>query len=138
MGNGNTQLIAANGDPLVAQPPALPMASETAAVLAIISRAASDPTVDIEKMKALMAMRAEIRAEDAKRAYNVAMTACQADMQPVREDANNPHTKSKYASYLALDNALRPIYTKYGFRVSYGTADGGPAEHVRTDRKSVV
>jgi hypothetical protein len=131
MGSQVAKLVDENGHALVAQPPALPMESETAAVLAIISRAASDPTVDIEKMKVLMAMRADMRSEDARRAFNIAMSAAQAEMRPIAADATNPQTKSKYASYAALDRALRPIYTGQGFGLSFGTAEGGPAEHVR-------
>jgi hypothetical protein len=29
------------------------------------------------------------------------------------------------------DRALRPIYTKHGFSLSFDTADGAPADHVR-------
>jgi hypothetical protein len=104
----------------VAQP--LP-ASETAAVLQIIDRASRDPLVDIDKMKQLMEMRNRMKAEQAELEFDAAMSSAQEEMDPVRADANNPSTKSKYASLAALDAAIRPIYTKHGFAVTFDTAD---------------
>lgn len=106
-------------------------ASESAAIFQIIERAARDHTVDIDKMKELMAMHNAMRAQAAELAFDRAMASAQEEMQPVRADANNPQTKSKYASYAALDAAIRPIYTKHGFSVSFDTADGAPESCVR-------
>lgn len=105
--------------------------SESAAIIAMIERAARDPSVDIEKMKQLMAMRKEAMADEAQRAYDEAMSKAQAQMGPVAADSNNPQTKSRYASYYALDKAVRPIYTANGFALSYGTTEGAPEGMVR-------
>lgn len=115
--------------------PAIVPASETAAIFQIIERAARDHTVDIDKMKELMAMHKTMRSESAELEFDQAMADAQEEMQPVRADANNPQTKSKYASYAALDAAIRPIYTKYGFSVSFDTADGAPESCVRVVAK---
>ncbi len=114
------------------EPPTIaPGAMEAHAVLQIIERAARDPSVDIGKMRELLAMRKDMMASEAERAYDAAMTAAQIDMRPVAVDANNPQTKSRYASYGALDGAIRPIYTTRGFSLSFGTGEGAPADHVR-------
>ncbi len=105
--------------------------SEGAAVLQIIERAARDPSVDIGKMRELLAMRNEMMAQEAKREYNKAMTAAQTEMLPVSVNASNPQTQSRYATFHALDGALRPIYTKHGFSLSFGTAEGAPEDCVR-------
>jgi hypothetical protein len=42
-------------------------------------------------------------------------------MGRVRTDSHNPQTKSRYASYGALDAAMRPIYTDHGFALSFNT-----------------
>ena len=63
--------------------------------------------------------------------FNDAMTACQKEMRSVSADATNPQTRSKYASYAKLDGLLRPIYTKLGISISYGTEDTPKAECVR-------
>lgn len=105
--------------------------SEGSALLAVIERAARDPNVDIVKMKELFAMRKEIVLEMAETAFNAAMTAAQSEMRPIAADAQNPQTRSKYASYAKLDKVLRPIYTKHGFAISYDEADSPKPEHVR-------
>lgn len=105
--------------------------SEAGAIFQIIERAARDPSVDIDKMKELMAMRKAMQAEASELEYDQAMSAAQEEMQPIRADANNPSTKSRYASYAALDGAIRSIYTKHGFSLSFDTGDGAPEGCIR-------
>ena len=104
---------------------------DNASLMAVIARAASDPSVDVDKMERLMAMKERADARLSEQAFNAAMTAAQMAIRPIAADASNPQTKSKYASYLALDKALRPIYVKHGFALSFDTADGAPADCVR-------
>jgi hypothetical protein len=105
--------------------------SEAGAVLQIIERAARDPSVDIGKMRELLAMRKDMMAFEAERAFDAAMTAAQTEMRPIAANADNPQTRSRYATFDALDKALRPIYTKLGFSLSWSTGEGAPADHVR-------
>lgn len=76
-------------------------------------------------------MYERITAKDAERAYDEAMNAAQAEMAPIRADAANKQTNSRYATFVALDKALRPIYTRHGFSLSFDTGDGAPEGHVR-------
>lgn len=99
----------------------LPVQSEAAAVLSIIERAARDPSVDIVKLQQLMEMREKIAARTAESEFDRALTAAQQAMGRVRTDSNNPQTKSRYASYGALDAAMRPNYTANGFALSFNT-----------------
>lgn len=101
------------------------------AYLSMIERAARDQNVDIDKMERLILLHDRKQAQAAELEFDRAMAAAQAEMDPVRKDASNPQTKSRYASYFALDTAIRPIYTKHGFSVSFDTADGAPSEHIR-------
>jgi hypothetical protein len=94
-------------------------------------RAAKDPTVDAGKVRELYLIAREIRQDEAMEAFNVAMSACQAEMRPIAADAENPQTHSRYATYAKLDRALRPIYTKHGFAISYDEADSDKPAHVR-------
>lgn len=111
--------------------PAMQPASEATALIHMIERAARDPSVDLDKMQRLMEMHDKIMAQRAEHAFNAAMAAAQAEMEPVRKDADNPQTRSKYASYDALDRAIRPIYTKHGFALSFDTEDSDKPEYVR-------
>lgn len=112
------------------QAPAL--APSDNAFIDMIERAARDPSVDMDKMERLLAMKERADARMAETAFNAAMTQAQSKMRPVAADANNPQTKSKYASYLALDKAMRPIYTEHGFALSFttGAASEGMVEIV--------
>ena len=104
----------------------LPAQSEAAAVLSIIERAARDPSVDIVKLQQLMEMREKIAARTAESEFDRALTAAQQAMGRVRTDSNNPQTKSRYASYGALDAAMRPNYTANGFALSFNTESPSP------------
>ena len=110
--------------------PALAPASD-ASVTAMFERFATDPNVSVEKIERLMALLERGEARKAEAAFNAAMASAQKAMRPVAADAYNPQTKSKYASYEALDRALRPIYTEHGFGLSFDTGDGAPPDFVR-------
>lgn len=105
--------------------------TEAVSFLQLIERAARDPSVDIDKMERLMQMHERLLAKQAESAFNDAMTACQRELRVVAANANNPQTRSKYATYEALDKALRPVYTKHGFSISYSTADTPKPDCVR-------
>lgn len=100
-------------------------------ILDVIRQAASSPTVDVEKMERLMAMHERITAKQAEAAFNAAMSLVQAATSRIAADATNTQTKSKYATYAALDRIIRPLYTEHGFALSYDTGDGAPEAHVR-------
>ena len=108
-----------------------PMESKPGSLLDIISQAATNPAVDVDKLERLIALSDRQQAKEAERLFNVAMTGAQKEMRPVAADASNPQTKSKYASYFALDKALRPIYVTHGFSLSFDTDDSPKADHIR-------
>lgn len=105
--------------------------SDSGALMEIISRAASDPGTDVGKLEKLMDLYERVKGNQAKQEFDQAMALAQEEMGPVRTDASNPQTKSKYATYAALDRALRPIYSKHGFALSYGTGEGAESGYVR-------
>ena len=113
--------------PLEVSPPT----SEGATILAMIDRVMAMPDIPVERVKELFSLHKEMEAEHARKEFAAAFTAAQAEMGPIAKDASNPQTRSKYATHAALDKALRPIYTKHGFGVSFNTAEGAPENHVR-------
>lgn len=110
---GTTEVIPANDK--------LPAATEASALVHMIERAARDPSVDIDKMDRLLVMHERMSLRAKEQEFNDAMAEAQAEMDPIRRDCDNPQTKSRYASYAALDRAVRPIYSKHGFGVSFNT-----------------
>jgi hypothetical protein len=97
----------------------------------MIERAARDPSIDIDKLDRLLLMRERENARMAERLFNEAMALAQADMKPIGADSNNDQTRSRYASYAALDRAVRPIYTRHGFGLTFNTADAPLPEQAR-------
>jgi len=101
------------------------------ATLAFFERLARDPEASVEKIERLMALWERGEARKAEADFNAAMSAAQAEMRPVAADAYNPQTRSKYASYEALDTPMRPIYTRHGFGLSFDTGEAPVPESVR-------
>ena len=128
--NAQTEIVAA--EPVESRAIAVPtLASESAAIISMIERAARDPSVDIEKFERLMAMRERTDREIARRSFNAAMAAAQHEMPQVIRRAENAQTKSVYAPLEAVGAAIDPVITAHGFSQSFGTADGAPAGSIR-------
>lgn len=102
-----------------------------AAIMQAIQSAAANPDVDIDKMERLWDMHKQLVNSQNEAAFNNAMTEAQSEMRRVQADARNPQTHSEYASYAAIDKALRPIYTRHRFALSFDTGEGAPDEYVR-------
>lgn len=105
------------------------------AFIDMIERLSRSPDVRMDVLQGLVAMRNDELQRVAKQEYIVAMAKAQSEMEPVRREATNSQTKSKYATYDALDRAIRPIYTQLGFSVRYDTADAPRDLEVRVVAK---
>jgi len=97
--------------------------NDTSAIIQIIDRAATDPNVDIDKMERLLNMQERIFDKNAEMAFNTAMSAVQKEMPRIQRESENKQTRSKYAKLEAINRVLVPIYTEYGFALSFGTGD---------------
>lgn len=113
----------------------VPQTTSSSQLLAVLSRMMSDPSVDIERIERGAALYERALARDAETAFNSAMAAAQEEMRPIAANASNPQTKSRYAKYDALDNAVRPIYSKHGFSLSFYQGEGAPEGCIRVQCK---
>jgi hypothetical protein len=109
----------------------LPGMPAPANLLEVIMRAASDPGVDAEKMDKLWHLHERISARQAEMAFNTAMNVCQAEIPAVLRNKINEEKNARYADLEQLDKVSRPIYTKHGFALSFGTADCPLPGHAR-------
>jgi hypothetical protein len=82
---------------------------------------AMEQGLDIGKLERLISFQERYQAEGSRQAFSLALAECQSEIPRIAPDAFNPQTKSKYASYAALDNAIRPVYSKHGFSLSFST-----------------
>lgn len=90
-------------------------------ISSILDKLMANPDLPIERAEQAFNFYLKVQDEHARKEFATAMVAAQAAMKPVRKDADNPQTKSKYASFDALDRAIRDIYTSHGFAISYNT-----------------
>jgi len=105
--------------------------SQADSFLATIQQAASDASVDMDKMERLYGMYKDVKANEARMAYNTAMAACQEEMPRIERTHKNKQTDSLYAKIDDIIRQCKPIWTKHGFSVSVYPADGAPDGFVR-------
>ena len=86
--------------------------------LAVIANAV-EKGMDADQLGKLVDLHERIEKMNSLRAYQESMCACQADMQSIVKEAENKHTKSKYALLEHIVHAIKPIYTKHGFSLSF-------------------
>lgn len=85
----------------------------------------------IEVIERLVALQREMREYEAKVEFDKSMHRTQSKMKRIGADATNPQTRSKYATYAALDRALRPLYTEDGFSLSFNNGECPIPDYVR-------
>jgi hypothetical protein len=101
--------------------------------IAMVERAASDPTVDIDKMERLFTMGEKMMDRKAVAEYNKDMTLVQKNIPTVIKTGKNTQTGSTYAKLENIINAIRPVYTKHGFSVSFSEGEPSAAGLVRAN-----
>jgi hypothetical protein len=92
------------------------------ALMSFIERAAKDETFDVQKFEVLLRLQMEVSDKQARRSFNAAMAVAQSEMMPVIRTAQNRHLGNKYAKLEDIDREMRPIYTRHGFSVRFGSA----------------
>ena len=97
----------------------------------IIERYLRDPSVDVVKLEHMITLQERMMRWQAESTWNTALAEAQSKMHAVANDSANPQTRSRYASYAAIDGALRPIYSEHGFALSFDTEESPRPESVR-------
>lgn len=93
-------------------------------LLAVISRVATDPNCDLDKMERLLNMQERVMAKQSEQAFNAAMAAMQAEIPSIAERGTGHNIK--YATLEDIVDTVRPIMHKYGFAVSFRVAQAAP------------
>jgi ERF superfamily len=99
-------------------------------LLGTIMRAASDPRIDVGKMKELLAMRQEEEKRQAEIIFNNALADAIIAMPPITKDSKGDRN-IRYASLVKVSNALDPLLREHGFVISFGMADSPNVEVYR-------
>lgn len=77
----------------------------------------------VEVIERITALVREVRADQDRRDFNVAMNEAQAKIEPITRDAENQQTNSRYVRYETMGKIITPIYTALGFSVSHDEED---------------
>jgi hypothetical protein len=104
------------------------LVSETAAVIQMIERAARDPSVDLDKMERLMLMKERNDARLAKQAFAAALADMQEHLPVIEERGKIDIGKGKpqsYALWEDINEAIKPVLSKFGFALSFRTGREG-------------
>jgi hypothetical protein len=101
--------------------------SEAGSLMAVISRAASDPNTDVDKLERLLAMYERITAGQAKAAYAAALAAMQTELPVIAERGGirdrSGNVQSTYALWEDINDAVKPILARHGFALSFRTGE---------------
>lgn len=99
-------------------------------MLAMIEKVAFDPNVDVAKMEQLLSMQERIFDKQTTIEFNQDMVACQKEMPIVYAKVANTQTNSKYAKVEHILECIKPVYTKHGFSMSFGTDKSTLENHI--------
>lgn len=114
---------------------------DAASLMAVISRAASDPATDVDKLERLLGMYERITERQSKAAFAAALAELQPELPVVDErgrievrekDAKGQRTgavqqSTSYALWEDINEAIKPALAKHGFAIIFriGSTDDG-------------
>jgi hypothetical protein len=114
--------VAPVSEPIESQPQP---ASESAAIIQVIERAAMNPAVDIDKMERLLEMQERIMSRNAKAAYSADLARMQPELPVIAERGGikdrSGNVQSTYALWEDINDAIKPVLSKHGFALSFRT-----------------
>jgi hypothetical protein len=123
-----SEIISAPPGNVTIHAPVLPIDRVLVAVIA----AASDPAVDVSKMRELLGLQKELMALQADQQFDAAFHRLQAEMPRIKRSGAVEY-KGKiafhFATWEAIDSVIRPLLQREGFSLSFDTVprqgDGG-------------
>ena len=98
------------------------VASYSESLLEVISKAARDPNVDIDKMERLLEMQERVQSREAEVIFSSAFADMQPHLPAINRNAQIVHKGnviSEYAEWSDVSKAITPILSEYGFSLSF-------------------
>jgi hypothetical protein len=96
-----------------------PLQQSSADLMAVISRAAADSSVDVSKMERLVALKMQLDHDERERLFAAALGRVQALIPPISKHGRTD--KATYAKLEDIDRAIRPLYAAEGFSLTFNT-----------------
>lgn len=110
---------------------AAPAAAQPQGLPALFERAAQSPNFDVEALTKLVALKRDIEADAARRAFDQDFAALQAEIVPVETNAYDAQKRRSYADVNALVDAVAGLVAAKGFALSYDTEPSPVAGSVK-------
>jgi hypothetical protein len=99
-------------------PAEVPAPTEATSMMAVIARAAADPSCDLDKMERLLAMHERMTAKQAAAEFADALASLQADLPSIGE-RGDAAGRYKFALWEDINQAIKPILQRHGFALSF-------------------
>lgn len=99
-------------------------AEQADSLIAVIARAAQDPTVDVEKMERLLALKQKIDDDHRRQVFMAALARVQQKIPHINKAGRiivKGQEVSRYARLEDIDRVVRPILAEEGLAVSFDT-----------------
>jgi hypothetical protein len=97
---------------------------ESAALLAVIERAASNPDMDINKLERIIALREQMLARQAVADFNAALSDMQDELPAIAERGAakvSGQVRYTFALWEDINTAIKPVLKAHGFALSFRT-----------------
>jgi hypothetical protein len=125
----SAELVPAGGT----REPQPPAGAQPSDLLAIIARAARDPDVNVEKMRELFALKRELEADEAKRAFYRALAQAKGEFGPILKTrlVDYEHTQGegrttyRYEELADIGAVVDPVLSKYGLSYRHKSTQEG-------------
>jgi hypothetical protein len=108
-------------EPEFTLPPLVPQ-SESAAIISMIERMASDPDVDISRLEKILELRQRVKNENAKAAFDSAFALMQPELPVISEKGEikvGNDVRGRYAKWEDIGDAIMPILAQHGFSLRH-------------------
>lgn len=110
--------------------PLAPAPSESAAILSVIERMATNPDIDPDRIERFIALKERMDKEAARKAFASALAECQSEIPAIEErgqikygkkNQDGEDTGPTYALWEDINETIRPILKVHGFALSFRT-----------------
>lgn len=104
---------------------------ETSGLAVMAEQLALNPEVSVDKLEKMLDMQERILDRQAKQDFVAAMVKVQQDIPAIKKGKQNKQTNSSYADLDFINSIIKPIYTREGFSLTFGTDGAVIPETVR-------
>lgn len=123
----NAEISLRDNQALEVQREATPLSSSTA-LMAALTTAASNPQFNAQNLSLMLEALRQIKKDEAEAEFNRYLSELQPKLPRVGKDGHVKYPSSKggdvdfhFATYDAIDRAIRPLLAEYGFSISFDT-----------------